>query len=511
MVTIPTLAVNTTVTIKASYVITQADVDAQETITNAVTTTGDEDPTPDDPTPVPVDPVPTFEVVGPEDVMYNGAEQKEAPTVTDTKTGNELTENVDYKLAYSDDVTDAGKVTITVSGIGAYAAMEPVDVTYNITPAPIKLTTGSAEKVYDGTELTEPSYEIVITQPSGDITVSSTADLVTLLGSDTLGVDITGTQTLVGSSANEGEVTWAEGKTDPILAAAIPTLAAAAAPTAKQSNYVLTATAGTLTVTDGSEDEPVDPSNVIVKTHEDGEYGLGDTVEFTITATNIYDEAKTMTITEKEGVTITGESVFENVEPGATVTTTATYTITEADILAGKFTNEVTVSFDGGKDFTNEDEVDVEDKNPHLTVTKTVTSTATTYSVGDTIEYKIVVENDGNLTITDVKVSDALTGDEWTIESLEPGAKQEFTATYTVTEADANAGKVVNTATATGTDPEGNDPSVTPGTTETPVKKPELPNTGDATNMMAMAGYAAAGLMSLAAALRIRRKEDDEQ
>ena len=82
-----------------------------------------------------------------------------------------------------------------------------------------------------------------------------------------------------------------------------------------------------------------------------------------------------------------------------------------------------------------------------------------------------------------------------------------------MTEADATSGKVVNTATATGKDPEGNDPSVTPGTTETPVKKPELPKTGDASGLVSTAASASMGLMSLAGWLHTlrRRKEDDEQ
>ena len=82
-----------------------------------------------------------------------------------------------------------------------------------------------------------------------------------------------------------------------------------------------------------------------------------------------------------------------------------------------------------------------------------------------------------------------------------------------MTEVDATAGKVVNTATATGKDPEGNDPSVTPGTTETPFKKPELPKTDDASGMVSVAASASMGLMSLAGWLHTlrRRKEDDEQ
>ena len=101
-------------------------------------------------------------------------------------------------------------------------------------------------------------------------------------------------------------------------------------------------------------------------------------------------------------------------------------------------------------------------KNGHLTVKKVTTSNAPEggYPVGSTIKYKITVVNDGNLTITDITVTDELTGDEWKVESLAPGESKEFDTSYTVTEADTEAGAVVNVAAATGTSPDPDKPEV---------------------------------------------------
>ena len=81
----------------------------------------------------------------PEDVVYNGQEQKQAPLVTDAS-GKPLVEGVDYRLTYSDDVTNAGTVTVTVIGIGNYAGA--VDCTYSITPAPAEVLVDSTSKIF---------------------------------------------------------------------------------------------------------------------------------------------------------------------------------------------------------------------------------------------------------------------------------------------------------------------------------------------------------------------------
>ncbi len=112
--------------------------------------------------------------------------------------------------------------------------------------------------------------------------------------------------------------------------------------------------------------------------------------------------------------------------------------------------------------------------NGHLTVKKEVEGepeNGVAYSLGEEITWNVTVINDGNLTITDITVTDELTGDEWTIESLAPGEESEvFTASYTVTENDIENGSVLNVATAKGTSPDPDNPDVpvTPGEDEEP-------------------------------------------
>ena len=97
-------------------------------------------------------------VTAPKGSKYDGEEHKNKPTVTDTKTGKTLTEGTDYTLTYSEDVTNAGKVTVTVTGIGNYTG--EFDVTYEITKRDVVLTSATDSKPYDGTALRNENVEV---------------------------------------------------------------------------------------------------------------------------------------------------------------------------------------------------------------------------------------------------------------------------------------------------------------------------------------------------------------
>ena len=97
-------------------------------------------------------------VTKPENSKYNGEEHRNKPTVTDAETGKALVEGTDYTLAYSDDVINAGTVTVTVKGIGNYKGS--FEVTYEITKRNVTLTSESASKVYDKTALTKDEVTV---------------------------------------------------------------------------------------------------------------------------------------------------------------------------------------------------------------------------------------------------------------------------------------------------------------------------------------------------------------
>ena len=302
-----------------------------------------------------------------------------------------------------------------------------VDGALEITPAPVTLQASSRSKTYDGTPLEADGYGFY----EGNLA----------LADDIESVILTGSQTLVGSSSSLiTEVIPKEGK--------------------KLKNYKFTFLPGTLTVTDGTGDDPVKPENVVTKTHlkTDLGYNLGETVTFTISVTNIYNEQKEVTLEEQPGVTFVdpqgaaiGTKATKTLEPGETWEIQATYKITSADILEGVFHNTVTATFGDDKSWEARDEVETAELDTTLNVTKTSdVPDGQKAALGQKITYTIKVQNAGNVPYTNVKVEDPLTKLTATIETLAVGETRTFTTEYVVTEADVLKGSVLNTATATG-------------------------------------------------------------
>ena len=162
-------------------------------------------------------------VSNPKDSKYDGQEHREVLTVKDTKTGKDLIVDKDYTVVYSDDLVNAGTVTIKVSGLGNYSGS--FTKTYKITKRLVTLTSATVSKTYDGQALTNTAITV-----SGDGFVEG----------EGASYEVTGTQTEVGNSANAFEYKLNE-----------KTLA---------SNYDITKVVGTLTIT--AAPAPVTPTPV---------------------------------------------------------------------------------------------------------------------------------------------------------------------------------------------------------------------------------------------------------
>lgn len=102
---------------------------------------------------------------------------------------------------------------------------------------------------------------------------------------------------------------------------------------------------------------------------------------------------------------------------------------------------------------------DVEEPDPGLTITKKAELNDENGNdladEGETIDYSFLVENTGNVDLTDVTVDDPkVTGLDPVSADIKAGEDQTFTSDpYTVTADDVEEGEVSNTATASGTDP----------------------------------------------------------
>ncbi|MHA7131971.1 DUF7507 domain-containing protein [Algoriphagus namhaensis] len=179
----------------------------------------------------------------------------------------------------------------------------------------------------------------------------------------------------------------------------------------------------------------------------------GDVINYTITVTN------TGNITLVDGVVTDPltdlDSPLADLAPGESVVINTTYEVLQSDIDAGLITNTAEVNALGkeGTPVDDDDTVEVEVIQLGLiNVTKTA-DVATYDAAGDVITYTIVVTNTGNVTLTEVVVTDPLTDLDEEIASLAPGQSQTFTETYTILQSDVDAGERENTASASGKDP----------------------------------------------------------
>lgn len=130
--------------------------------------------------------------------------------------------------------------------------------------------------------------------------------------------------------------------------------------------------------------------------------------------------------------------------PGGEVTCTASYIVTQADLDAGSVTNIATASSGGTR--SAQDSVTVTGtQNPALGMAKAVTNAPTPVVLGSVLEFTVTGTNTGNTTLTNVVISDdKITPASTTCASVAPGGSCVLVGTYTVVQADVDAGQVLN-------------------------------------------------------------------
>ncbi|MBS9775121.1 DUF11 domain-containing protein, partial [Candidatus Gracilibacteria bacterium] len=161
------------------------------------------------------------------------------------------------------------------------------------------------------------------------------------------------------------------------------------------------------------------------------------------------------------------------IAPKGIITCSATKEITQADIDSGvDIVNTASVQ-SAGTTVTETDDTDntvttTITQSSKITLVKNIGKTIGKGYAGDKIVYKFVAKNKGNVTLTNVVISDPkLTG--VTCPKTELAPKESMTCTgdeYTIKQEEVEAERVENSATVTAQDPKGNEKTDVSGETE---------------------------------------------
>ncbi len=248
------------------------------------------------------------------------------------------------------------------------------------------------------------------------------------------------------------------------------------------------AASGSLTVAA----EPAHPELSLLKQGTDAnatdqnDIKVGDTIDYTYTVTNTGDVTlATFSVIDPTLGPLTCPTVAPpGLAPGASASCTGDepYSVTQANIDAGGASDvAAAIGADANSDSTptaTAHETDHSDRDPQVSLTKIASVTPAAdqsdAQIGDVIAYSFLITNTGNVDLTSVAVSDPSLGAVSCPIPAPPGLAPEASETCTgelqhvVTAADQSAGKVTNTATATGTDAAG-DTSAASGSSSTTV------------------------------------------
>ena len=200
----------------------------------------------------------------------------------------------------------------------------------------------------------------------------------------------------------------------------------------------------------------------------------GDVIPYTFRITN-NGEKTLYSVNIKDDLAVTNftydwsacESGRDEMLPGETASATAGYVLTQEDIDAGKVTNTATVY---GTDILGQTVTDNDDAetvitgDPNIQIIKKVDKEQLkNVPAGEALNYTFEVKNTGDVTLKDLTFADDREIGEvsWdrSLDSLAPDQVVRGSAVMHITQEDIDAGKAVNSASITGTAPDGREVS----------------------------------------------------
>ncbi|RVT74997.1 DUF11 domain-containing protein, partial [Flavobacterium sufflavum] len=436
------LEVNETWIFKASYTVTQADIDAGR-ITNRASVSG----------------------LAPDNSPVNDLSGN-SPT---TNEDNVIIICTTPKIA----IVKSNNITVGENGCAALKVGDVVTYTFTVTnPGNVSLHNVNVSDPHTG-------LSAIALQSGGDANTNNILEVnetwifkanYTVTQADIDAGKITNRASVSGLAPDNSQVNDSSGST----------------PTTNEDNVITICTTPKITIT---------KEGIFEDTNGNGVTNVGDKVKYTFIVTNTGNTTLTnITVIDEKipNLSITGGSTTLAI--GSSTTFTASYTITQADIDAGFVYNlarvtgtppigsNVTATSTDPTPCTNcpikEDcpacTITVLTQKPGIALVKTSTFIDTNNDgfaqVGEKINYVFAVTNTGNVTITNIAITDnqlpGLTISNSPIVSLAVGVtNSSVIGTYTITQADIDAGKVTNTALAIGKDPKGADVRDVSGTT----------------------------------------------
>ncbi len=527
------LAPGASVTCAATYVVPQADVD-RGSVANTAVVTG-------------VPPVGDAVESTPSTVTLTASSK---PAITVKKTANRTTLVAGETVTYSFELTNTGNLSLSAAGVregaftgtGALSSVSCPAGAANLSPkASVKCSAsyvvtqadvdrGSVSNTATAVGflrsgdpvVSTPSTLSLTAAPKPAIVLSKSADRAALVAGETV------TYSFV--AKNTGNVTLTEVEVREVAFSGSAAVSAVTCPERSLAPGASVTCAATYVVPQADVDrgsvantavaaatppsgDPVDspPSSVTLRSSSKPAIALkktanraglvaGDTVTYSFELRNTGNVTLSSVSVHEEKFSGAGElstvscpAGAGTLTPGASVTCSASYAVSQADVDKGSVTNTATATGTpptGAAIASQPSSVTLAvTTQPGIALTKTADRAELV--VGETVSYSFSMTNIGNVTLKDVKPREGAFSGAGPLsavscpasaKSLAPAASASCTATYVVTQADVDRGSLDNTATATGNPPSGTPVVSEPSTaTVTVAQQPAIGLTGTVT------------------------------